>query len=285
MRPYRLVLAATAVALVRAVNIRSSAQAPATAGAAAPKAAPSAARPAPTAPQAGRSSTTTAAARSAAPRVAPKPAMPAPSAEAFNAVTKALFYDTCGECHNSTQLESNLDLARPLTVASMTTERDMFEKVLVKLKAREMPPPDVARPDEQINAIIPFLEKEFERQDALLTPDPGRVTARRLNRTEYTNTIRDLLSVEFRADRNFPTDDSGDGFDNIGDVLTVSPVLMDKYLSAANRIAERAIGTTTLPKPIDVEYSLRLKNLRRIDPSNVEAVHRVDFDAAGESVC
>ncbi len=112
-----------------------------------------------------------------------------------------------------------------------------------------------------------------------MKPDPGRVTARRLNRAEYTNTIRDLLAVDFRADRNFPTDDSGEGFDNIGDVLTVSPMLMEKYLSAAGRIAERAIATGTLPKPVEVEYSLRFKNLRRIDPSNVEATHRFDFDA------
>jgi hypothetical protein len=100
-----------------------------------------------------------------------------------------------------------------------------------------------------------------------------------LNRAEYTNTIRDLLAIEFRADRNFPTDDSGEGFDNIGDVLTVSPVLMEKYLSAAGRIAERAMAAQPLPKPVEVEYSLRFKNLRRLDPSTVEATHRFDFDA------
>src|SRR5205823_105924 len=65
----------------------------------------------------------------------------------------------------------------------------------------------------------------------------------------------------------------------IGDILTVSPVLMDKYLSAAARIAERAVAAEVLPKPIEVEYSLRFKNLRRIDPSNVEFTHRLDFDA------
>ncbi len=135
------------------------------------------------------------------------------------------------------------------------------------------------RPDEQIDALVKFLETEFDRADAAVKPDPGRVTARRLNRTEYTNTIRDLLAIEFRADKNFPTDDSGDGFDNIGDVLTVSPVLMEKYLSAANRIASRALAAEPLPKPIEVEYSLRFKNLRRLDPSNVEATHRFDFDA------
>ena len=127
-----------------------------------------------------------------------------------------------------------------------------------------------------------FLETEFTRADAIIKPDPGRVTARRLNRAEYTNTIRDLLAIDFRADKNFPTDDSGEGFDNIGDILTVSPVLMEKYLSAAGRIAERAIAAEPLPKPIEVEYSLRFKNLRRLDPSNVEATHRVDFDAEYE---
>jgi len=73
-------------------------------------------------------------------------------------------------------------------------------------------------------------------------PDPGRVTARRLNRNEYKNTIRDLLAVDFRADKDFPTDDSGYGFDNIGDILTISPVLMDHYMNAAEAIASRAMG-------------------------------------------
>ncbi len=64
-----------------------------------------------------------------------------------------------------------------------------------------------------------------------MKPDPGRVTARRLNRNEYRNTIRDLLAVDYRADKEFPTDDSGYGFDNIADILTISPVLMDKYMN------------------------------------------------------
>ena len=118
------------------------------------------------------------------------------------------------------------------------------------------------------------------RRRRCVKPDPGRVTARRLNRAEYTNTIRDLLAVDFRADKNFPTDDSGEGFDNIGDILTVSPVLMEKYLSRRrpDRRARRS-PRSRCPKPIEVEYSLRFKNLRRLDPSNVEATHRVDFDA------
>jgi hypothetical protein len=232
--------------------------------------APAAQRPAPGPRQ------VAAAARPAAPA---RPAYAPPTAAAFDAATNPLLFYTCGECHNDSQFEANLDLTREFTPQSLVTDRDMWEKVLVKLKAREMPPAEIERPEAQIQALTAFLETELDRQDAAATPDPGRVTARRLNRTEYTNTIRDLLAVDFRADRNFPTDESGDGFDNIGDILTVSPVLMDKYLSAASRIAERAVAAEPLPKPIEVEYSLRLKNLRRVNPSNVEATHRVDFDA------
>ena len=80
-------------------------------------------------------------------------------------------------------------------------------------------------------------------------PDPGRVTARRLNRAEYNNTIRDLLAVDFQPAADFPADDSGYGFDNIGDVLSLSPVLMEKYLAAAEKIAKAAILPAPLPKP------------------------------------
>ncbi len=93
-----------------------------------------------------------------------------------------------------------------------------------------------------------FIHEKWEIADKSIPPDPGRVTARRLNRSEYSNTVRDLLGVDFRAEKDFPTDDSGYGFDNIGDVLTISPVLMEKYIDAAERIAARAIGADPLPK-------------------------------------
>ena len=110
-----------------------------------------------------------------------------------------------------------------------------------------MPPPGVPRPKE-LDTAIQYVEGELDKADRNTRPDPGRVTARRLNRAEYTNTIRDLLAVDFRAEKSFPTDDLGNGFDNIGDVLTISPVLMEKYLSAAGEIARRAIGADPLPK-------------------------------------
>lgn len=211
---------------------------------------------------------------------APAAAAAAPTAAEFHAVTASLFQHTCHECHYSAEAEGSFDIGWLQSVDTLASDRDQWEVVLAKLKAREMPPSDHGkRPEAEIDALVKFLDAEFARADAALKPDPGRVTARRLNRTEYTNTIRDLLAIEFRADKAFPTDDSGEGFDNIADVLTVSPVLMEKYLAAAGSIAERAVAASPLPKPVEVEYSLRRNNLRRLDPSNVAATHRFDFDA------
>jgi mono/diheme cytochrome c family protein len=266
MKRYDVAVVIACAALIVVVNVKSSGQ----------QSAPVAAKPQAAVP-APRTTPPAAAARTGAPRAVSKP----PTVAAFSAATKELFDDTCSECHNPTDLSGGFDVNVYRSVETLATDRDRWESILAKLKSREMPPDDaVIQPsDEQIHTLVKLLEKEFDRADAAMKPDPGRVTARRLNRAEYTNTIRDLLAVDFRADRNFPTDDSGEGFDNIGDVLTVSPVLMEKYLAAAGRIAERAIATGSLPKPVEVEYSLRFKSLRRIDSSNVEATHRFDFDA------
>src|SRR5712675_3547257 len=90
------------------------------------------------------------------------------------------------------------------------------------------------------------LFHEFDRTGKL---NVGRVTIRRLNRTEYNNTIRDLVGVDFKPAEDFPADDVGYGFDNIGDVLSVSPLLLEKYLSAAEAILDRAIVIADPPKP------------------------------------
>jgi hypothetical protein len=261
---YRLIVGIAALVLMLAVGVRSFEQAPGAQGNAAPDAPRTAATGAPTSP------------------AAVKPVVArttAPTEDEFQAVTESLLFNTCGECHNSFEVAADLDLTTGLTVESLSKDRDMWDLILDKLKSREMPPVDVPRPDAEIDALISFLESEFERADALVPPDPGSVVARRLNRAEYTNTIRDLLAIDFRADRNFPTDDSGEGFDNIGEILTVSPVLMEAYMNAAERIASSTIAADPLPKPVEVEYSLRFRNLRRVNPSLVEATHRVDFDA------
>ena len=92
--------------------------------------------------------------------------------------------------------------------------------------------------------------------------------------------MRDILGVDFRAaEEEFPTDDLGEGFDNVADVLSISPLLLEKYVAAAESIAARAVGHVTLPKPITSQYDSNSHNLRRIDVSTIEATHRLDFDA------
>ena len=184
---------------------------------------------------------------------------------------------TCSPCHNDQTGSGGLSITAFTHASSLTENREGWEIILRKLKAGQMPPKGIPRPP-QMDAVIQYLQSEFDKADKNTKPDPGRVTARRLNRAEYTNTIRDLLAVDFRAEKSFPTDDLGSGFDNVGDVLTVSPVLMEKYLSSASRIAERAIASGPLPKPLEKVYALKFKNVQRLDADTIEAPVHLDFD-------
>ena len=177
----------------------------------------------------------------------------------FESKVQPVFNKSCAPCHNDRLASGGLNIAPFTSSASITTHREEWERILHKVRTGEMPPKGMPRPAaEQMQAITKFVEEKWEQADRNVAPDPGRVTARRLNRNEYSNTIRDLLDVDFRADKDFPTDDSGYGFDNIGDVLTISPVLMEKYISSAERIAARAIGADPLPKkPLDCGVSRR----------------------------
>ncbi len=119
---------------------------------------------------------------------------------------------------------------------------NVWEDVLRMIAARKMPPPGSARPSPESYArVSAWIESRLDRIVAARKPDPGRVTARRLNRSEYNHTVRDLLRVDLRPADDFPVDDSGYGFDNNGDVLSISPVLMEKYVQAAGRLARAAI--------------------------------------------
>ena len=197
----------------------------------------------------------------------------------FDSTVQPVLSKTCLACHNESLASGNLNIVPYLKRESLA-DREQWDRILRKVRSGEMPPKGVPRPPQpQMEALVRFVQGEFDKADAAVKPDPGRVTARRLNRNEYSNTIRDLLAVDFRAERDFPTDDTGYGFDNIGDVLTISPVLMEKYVNAAESIAARAIGADPLPKPIEVAYLSREKRVRRLDAGTIEATHRVDFDA------
>jgi cytochrome c553 len=205
---------------------------------------------------------------------------PAQANAAFQKAVSPLLSNTCQACHNEQLSSGGLDLTPYLAPASLTQSREGWETILQKLRAGEMPPNGVPRPPRtEIDALIGYVSAEFDKADRAVKPDPGRVTARRLNRSEYSNTVRDLLGVNFRAENDFPTDDSSYGFDTIGSVLTVSPVLMEKYVSAAERIASAAVGADPLPKPFTLEARGSNRTLRRVDGTVSETTQRFAFDA------
>ena len=203
--------------------------------------------------------------------------LPAAGTPTFENTVAPVLTRTCTPCHNDDLASGGLNIAPFTQAASLTKSRDGWDIIVRKIRAGEMPPKGIPRPA-QMDAVIQCLLDEFAKADRNLKPDPGRVTARRLNRSEYSNTIRDLLAVDFRADQNFPTDDLGNGFDNIGEVLTISPVLMDRYLAAAARIAARAVAADPLPKPLEAQYANKDKKIRRVDFSTIEAHGRIEFD-------
>ena len=197
--------------------------------------------------------------------------------QSFDKTVQPVLLKTCAPCHNEDLASGGVDIAPFTKAGSLAENREGWEIILRKIRAGEMPPKGVPRPA-QMDAVIQYVQAEFEKADRNLKPDPGRVTARRLNRSEYSNTIRDLLAVEFHAEKSFPTDDLGNGFDNIGDVLTISPVLMEKYIATAGRIASRAVGADPLPRPLEAQYANKDKKIRRIDFSTIEAAGRIEFD-------
>ena len=202
-----------------------------------------------------------------------------PTQQAFQESVAPVFAK-CRLCHDTRLATGGLNIETLESVGSLVGHREVWEKILQKVASGEMPPRGVDRPEnDQVRAFVAFVEAAFDRADTSAPADPGRVTARRLNRSEYSRTIRDLLGIEFRAEHDFPTDDSGYGFDNIGDVLTISPVLLEKYISAAEAIAASAIGANPLPEtPIESEYHTKDKTIQRIDVSTIEARHRVQWD-------
>jgi Protein of unknown function (DUF1592)/Protein of unknown function (DUF1588)/Protein of unknown function (DUF1587)/Protein of unknown function (DUF1585)/Protein of unknown function (DUF1595)/Cytochrome C oxidase, cbb3-type, subunit III len=198
---------------------------------------------------------------------------------AFHAAVDPVFKNVCAGCHNSQLSSGGMNIQVFLDPLSLTKNRDGWEIILQKLRSGEMPPRGMPKlPAEKVEALTGYVQTRLDDLDKAVKPDPGTVVAHRLNRYEYRNTIRDLLDVDFQADKTFPTDDSGYGFDNIGSVLTVSPLLMSKYIAAAQRIASRAMGIDPLPKPVEIERSSRTKAITKLDRSTVETTFRVDFD-------
>src|SRR5690242_13444709 len=132
---------------------------------------------------------------------------------------------------------------------------EVWEKVIRKLKGGMMPPQGMPRPDQPATEnFIGYLETALDR-DAALHPNPGRASLHRLNRTEYGHVIRDLLDLNVDVSALLPADDEANGFDNIADVLKVSPSLLEQYLAASRQISRLAVGDPEI-KPVSQVYQL-----------------------------
>ncbi|MEE8460625.1 MAG: DUF1592 domain-containing protein, partial [Acidobacteriota bacterium] len=154
---------------------------------------------------------------------------------------RAVLDQYCVTCHNQTARTAEL-LLDQADVENIGDGPEVWEKVLKKLRAGAMPPAGMPRPDQATyDSFATYLETALDSASAA-HPNPGRPVLHRLNRVEYANAVRDLLAVEIDGATLLPADDSRHGFDNIGDVLTVSPALLERYLSAARKISRLALG-------------------------------------------
>ncbi len=206
-------------------------------------------------------------------------AQAAPPDDGYTETVQPFLRRNCVACHNDQLNSGGMNFSPYLTATPSVAlkDREQWELVAQKLRAGEMPPKGIPRPPgDQIAALVNWIESSYARIDRDTPPDPGRVTAHRLNRYEYNNTVRDLLGLELQASADFPVDPYGYGFDNIGDVLSLSPVLTEKYLKAAEHIANIAIPPTGPIKPIMSRYlAERTGQARQL---HVEATHEFPVD-------
>ncbi len=146
----------------------------------------------------------------------------------------------CYDCHTGGDAEGGIRVDFLSEATSLEDHVELVEKILLVLSEQQMPPVDSEQPSMADRvALKAWLEVRLQDFDCGNISRPGRVTMRRLNRTEYDNTVRDLTGLDLQLAKDFPSDDVGNGFDNIGDVLTLPPILLEKYLNAASSVADK----------------------------------------------
>ncbi|MEX2382913.1 MAG: DUF1592 domain-containing protein [Opitutales bacterium] len=209
----------------------------------------------------------------------------------FSEEIEPLMRRNCFRCHGDNRQRADLNLQQyGGDIDLILEDRDIWLRVLHNVHTREMPPEDSRQPSqEDRDLLVAWIEQGIFQVDCD-NPDPGRVTIRRLNRAEYNNTIRDLIGIDFKPAENFPSDDSGYGFDNIGDVLSMPPVLLERYLDAAVSILNAAIVTE--PEAVssqrfdvdELEGGASYNTQSRILSTETALVANVEFSSSGEYV-
>ncbi len=211
-------------------------------------------------------------------------------AKKYAAEIKPLLETYCYKCHGNGKSKGKLSLDTFKSMEASLSDHKTWGLVLENLRTGDMPPDDEKQPSlAEKEKIMKWVDLAVFAVDPD-RPDPGRVTIRRLNRAEYNNTIRDLVGVDFQPADDFPADDSGYGFDNIGDVLTLPPVLFERYLAAAEKVMSLAILNDHKPRPAKIEVDFFKiaggpKNgttpvSRKIDDN--ESTVQVELPVAGE---
>jgi mono/diheme cytochrome c family protein len=153
----------------------------------------------------------------------------------------AVFDQYCVDCHNRDDRTAGIAFDE-LDAGAVAHEPALFEEAVRKLRGRMMPPPGGPQPDQTtVDSVVAWLEATLD-DAAAADPNPGSVVIHRLNRTEYANAIRDLLGLQIDAAALLPKDDVSDGFDNVANVLKVSPSFLDQYIAAAGEVSYMAIG-------------------------------------------
>lgn len=162
--------------------------------------------------------------------------------EEYEKKIQPLIEKYCSGCHSGAEAESGLALNNFADAKSVFRQRRVWEKVAVRIGIEDMPPVDSPQPSPaERKTLTSWIQSTLNDIDCGKTPNPGSVTLRRINRYEYRNSIRDLFNIDYELALGFPGDDVGYGFDNIADVLTLPPLLMDKYLAAAEEISRKVI--------------------------------------------
>jgi mono/diheme cytochrome c family protein len=163
----------------------------------------------------------------------------------------------CVSCHNQKLKTASLTLDN-IDAEHVFNSAETWEKVIVKLRSRAMPPPGIRRPDNATyDAVADWLESEIDRA-AAASLNPGRSPSlHRLNRTEYANAVRDLVAVEVDAQAMLPPDEQAFGFDNNAEALTMQPALLERYVTAAAKIARGAVGDATIPPTFERYGSIK----------------------------
>ena len=167
---------------------------------------------------------------------------------------KALINQYCAVCHNAKLKSGGVSLA-DLDLSDIAANSATLEKMLRKVHSGEMPPPGMPRPSAEVaRAFTHWLTDQLD-SSAATHPNPGRPVIHRLNRAEYSNAIRDLLALDIKPGAMLPPDDTGYGFDNIGEVLSLAPVLIERYMSVARTVARLAVGDQAI-KPDATPFGL-----------------------------